>query len=188
MVKLYGEKIILATLERVDCKKIWEDTEYDFDNPTEPFIVGRSSSNADAWFDEIQRVQGETHIRLGIFLPDGTVIGDIALQDLDHKNRSCSLGYGLTRIEYRNRGYATDAAMTILRYGFCHLGFERISSSTQENNIGSQRVLEKCGFVLEGRERKARYFTGRRHDRLIYGLLAEEYKNASDCKCVPRSI
>ncbi len=179
MVRLQGEKVTLATLERVDCKKVWEDTEVDFSQLTEPFIVGRSSANADEWFDDIQKQQGNTHIRLGIFLADGTVIGDIALQDLDWRNRCCSLGYGLTKLEYRNKGYATDAARTILRYGFCHLGLERISASTQENNIGSQRVLEKCGFTLEGRERKAKYFAGRRHDRLIYGLLAEEYTGGS---------
>ena len=175
MVKLQGEKITLATLEREDCRKVWEDTEYDFGQLTEPFIVGRSAANADAWFDEIQKLQGNMHIRLGIFLPGGTVIGDIGLQDLDSQNRSCTLGYGLTKLEYRNKGYATDATTVILRYGFCHLGLERIASSTQENNIGSQRVLEKCGFTLEGRERKARYFAGMRFDRLIYGLLVEEY-------------
>jgi len=181
MVKLQGEKVFLAALEKEDCKKIWEDTEYDFSQLTEPFIVGRSSSNADAWFDEIQKLQGNAHIRLGIFLPDGNVIGDVALQDIDWKNRSCSLGYGLTKLEYRNKGYATDAAKTILRYGFRHIGLERISSSTQENNIGSQRVLEKCGFTLEGRERKSFYFAGNRYDRLLYGLLTEEF-NAKPSK------
>jgi RimJ/RimL family protein N-acetyltransferase len=139
--------------------------------------VGRSSSNADEWFDEIQKSQGNDNIRLGIFLYDGTVIGDIGLQGIEWKNRSCHLGYGLSRLEYRCKGYTTDAVKTILKYGFYHLGFERISSSTQENNIGSQRVLEKCGFTLEGKERKAKYFAGKRHDRLIYGLLIEEYKN-----------
>ena len=175
MVKLQGQKIYLATLEREHCKKIWEDTEYDFEQLSEPFIVGRSSSNADGWFDEIQKLQGTTHVRLGIFLPDGTVIGDIALQNLDWQNRACTIGYGLTKLEYRTRGYTTDAVKVILKYGFAHLGLERISANTQENNIGSQRVLEKCGFILEGRERKARYFAGKRHDNLIYGLLAEEY-------------
>ena len=180
MVNLQGKKVILAGLERGDCKKIWEDTEYDFGHLTEPFIIGRSSSNADAWFDEIQKAQGDTHIRLGIFLPDGKVIGDIALQDLDWKNRSCSLGYGLTKLEYRSKGYMTDAVKIILQYGFSHLGLERVSASTQENNIASQRVLDKCGFIAEGRERKARYFAGKRHDRLIYGLLTEDYFNQGD--------
>jgi len=176
MITLQGEKIYLATLEREHCKKVWEDTEYDFEQLTEPFIVGRSSANADRWFDEIQELQGNTHIRLGIFLPDGTVIGDVALQNIDWKNRSCGVGVGLTKLEYYGKGYATDAVKTMLRYGFGHLGFERISSSTQENNTGAQRLHEKCGFTLEGRERKARYFAGKRHDRLIYGLLAEEFR------------
>ncbi|MCL1788297.1 MAG: GNAT family N-acetyltransferase [Defluviitaleaceae bacterium] len=175
MTILQGEKIYLATLEREHCKTLWEDDEHDFSQPTDMFIVGRSAANADAWFDDIQKVQGDKHIRLGIFLPDGTVIGDIALQDLDWKNRSCTLGYGLSKLAYRGKGYATDAAKTLLKYGFHHLGLERISATTQESNIGSQRVLEKCGFTLEGRERQADYFAGRRHDRLIYGLLVEEF-------------
>ena len=175
MNKLQGEKIYLSTLEREHWKKIWEDTEYDFDRPTELFIVGRSSSNADKWFDETQKEQGEKFIRLGIFLSDGTLIGDIALQSIDWKNRSCTLGYGLTKPEYRGKGYTTDAAKTILKYGFGHLGLERISAATQEENIGSQRVLEKCGFKLEGRERKAEYLHGKRYDRLMYGLLADEF-------------
>jgi len=174
--QLQGEKIYLATMEREHCKKVWEDYEHDFAQSTEAFIVGRSSTGADAWFDEIQKVQGDKHIRLGIFLTDGTIIGDIALQDLDWKNRSCTIGYGLTKLEYRCKGYTTDAVKVMLKYGFDHIGFDRISATTQEGNIGSQRVLEKCGFTLEGRERKAEYYAGRRHDRLIYGLLATEFQ------------
>lgn len=175
MVKLQGKKIYLATMEREDCKKLWEDFEYDFAQLTEPYIVGHSSTKADGWFDEIQKSQGSIHVRLGIFLKDGTIIGDVALQDLDWKNRSCTLGYGLSKLEYRRKGYTTDAVKVILQYGFGHLGLERISANTQENNIGSQRVLEKCNFTLEGRERKANYFAGKRHDNLIYGLLSSEY-------------
>jgi len=176
MVKLQGEKIYLATLEREHCKKLWTDTEFDFSLPqTEIFRIGYSAENSDTWFDEIQKAQSKQHVRLGIFLPCGTVIGDMALQDLDWQNRSCTIGYGLSKLEYRRNGYTTDAAKTILQYGFCHMGLERISATTQEQNISSQRVLEKCGFTLEGRERKAEYYGGKRYDRLIYGLLAEEF-------------
>ena len=174
-MKLQGDRIYLATLEREHCKTLWAEFEYDFGNKAEQLNIGHSIEKSDVWFDEIQKLQGTQHIRLGIFLPDGTVIGDIALQDLNWKNRSCTLGYGLSKLEYRGKGYATDAAKVMLKYGFHHLGLERISATTQENNIGSQRVLEKCGFTLEGRERKAEYFAGKRHDRLIYGLLVAEF-------------
>jgi len=174
MIKLQGEKIYLATMEREHCKKVWEETEYDFTQHTDMFIIGRSSENANEWFDNMQKEQGEKQIYLGIFLPDGAIIGDISLWGLDWKNRSSSLGYGLTKLEYRGKGYVSDAVKVILQYAFSHLGLERVSASTQDGNIGSKRVLEKCGFTLEGRERKAVYLAGRRHDRLIYGLLAED--------------
>lgn len=176
MIKLNGKSIYLATLEKEHCKTIYEETEYDFSQVTEPLNIGLSSQKSDVWFEEIQRLQGNVHIRLGIFLPDDTVIGDIALQDIDWKNRSCGLGISITKLEYRCKGYATDAAKAIIDFGFNNIGFERIYSSTLEHNIGSQKVLEKCGFTLEGRERKARYFAGKRYDRLIYGLLKDEYK------------
>ena len=175
MIKLQGENIYLAVLERQDCKKLYEDFEYDFENPAEPLYIGQSLEKSDEWFDEIQKLQGKENIRLGIFLNDGTVIGDVALQSIDDKNRSCSIGMGMSKLEYRNKGYGKEAVKLILEYGFNNLGMERITASTLEINISAQKSLEKSGFILEGRERKAVYFGGKRYDRFIYGLLADEY-------------
>lgn len=175
MVKLQGEKIYLAVLERPDCKKLYEDFEYDFDNPAEPLNIGQSIEKADEWFDEIQKLQSDENIRLGIFLNDGTVIGDVALQSIDEKNRTCSLGMGMAKIENRNKGYGKEALKLILDYGFRNFGMERITASTLELNISAQKSLEGLGFILEGRERKAVYFGGNRYDRLNYGLLADEH-------------
>ncbi len=86
MVKLQGEKVYLAVLERKDCKKLYEDFEYDYNSPAEPLYIGYSVEKSDEWFDEIQKLQGGENIRLGIFLNSGTVIGDVALQSIDNKN------------------------------------------------------------------------------------------------------
>ena len=175
MIKLQGEKIYLAVLERKDCKKLYEDFEYDFANPAEPLHIGQSIEKSDEWFDEIQKLQGKENIRLGIFLNDGTVIGDVALQSIDEMNRACSIGMGMAKLENRNKGYGKEAVRLILDYGFDNFGMERITANTLEINISAQKSLEGLGFVLEGRERKAVYFGGKRHDRLNYGLLEEEY-------------
>ena len=175
MLKLQGKNVYLAVLERKDCKVLYEDFEYDFDNPSEMLHIGHSVEKSNEWFDEIQKLQGRENIRLGIFLNNGTVIGDIALQGIDDKNRSCSIGMGMAKIENRNKGYGKEAIRLILEYGFKNLGMERITASTLEINISAQKSLEKSGFKLEGRERKAVYFGGKRHDRLIYGILAGEY-------------
>ena len=175
MLKLNSKSIYLATLEREHCKRIWGDFEYDFEAITEPLNIGHSSFKADSWFDEIQRDQGNKHIRLGMFLQDGNVIGDVALQDIDWKNRSCSVGLGIAKIANRSKGYGTEAIKIILDYGFNNLGLERITANTLEQNKGAQHSLEKSGFVLEGRERKTIYFAGCKWDRLNYGILREEF-------------
>lgn len=178
-MKLSGESIYLAVLERKDCHTIWNDFEYDFDNPCEEFNIGHSEEKADAWFDEIQKLQGNTNVRLGIFLNDGTVIGDVALQDIDRVNRKCSVGMGISKICYRSKGYGQQALKLMLKYGFMYLGMERITANTLEINIGAQKSLEKCGFILEGRERKSDYLNGKKYDRLNYAILKEEYHNIS---------
>ena len=61
-------------------------------------------------------------------------------------------------------------------YGFNNQGFERIVATTLEINKPAQKMLEKLGFVLEGRERKAVYFKGEKFDKLNYGLLINEYR------------
>jgi len=175
MIKLQGERIYLAVLERADCRKLYEDFEYDFANPTESLHIGQSLEKSDEWFEDIQKLQGKENIRLGIFLNDGTVIGDVALQSIDEKNRSCSLGMGMAKLENRNKGYGKEALKLLLDYGFRNFGMERITANTLEINISAQKSLDGLGFILEGRERKAVYFGGKRYDKLNYGLLAEEY-------------
>ena len=175
MLKLQGKQVYLAVLEREDCKKLWNDFEYDFDNPVEPFNIGHSIEKAEGWFDEIQKLQGDKNVRLGIFLNDGEVVGDVALQDIDSTHRICSIGLGIAKIENRGKGYGTEAVRLILEYGFDHVGIERMTANTLEINKPAQRSLEKLGFVLEGRERKAFCYGGKKYDRLNYGLLVGEY-------------
>ena len=104
MIKLLGKDVYLAALERKDCKKICEDNEYDFENPVEATLFGWSVENSDEWFEEIQRLlKSDINIRLGIFLTDDTVIGDVALQNIDRTNRSCSLGISIAKIENHNK-------------------------------------------------------------------------------------
>lgn len=174
-MKLQGEDIYLKMLERKDCKSLWNDYEFDFNNPAEEFNIGHSDEKADEWFDEIQKLQGNINVRLGIFLMDDIVIGDIALQDIDRINRNCSIGIGIAKITNRSKGYGGQAVKLMLDYGFTYLGVERIYANTLDNNMGAQRLLEKNGLCLEGIERKAKYLNGKMHDRMHYAILKEEY-------------
>ena len=176
MLRLQGRDVYLAKLERADCRKLWTDYEYDYDCPAEELNIGASDEAADRWFEEIQKLHFNTHVRLGVFLNDGTVIGDVALQDIDRANRRCTIGMGIARIDNRGRGYGQQAVRLMLDYGFRRLGLERIEASTLDINLKAQKSLEKCGFTLEGRARKAEYLNGEMRDKLYYAILREEWR------------
>jgi RimJ/RimL family protein N-acetyltransferase len=44
------------------------------------------------------------------------------------------------------RGYATEGARAVVRYGFADLGLFRIIGLTHPDNLASQRVLQKAGL------------------------------------------
>lgn len=48
------------------------------------------------------------------------------------------------------RGYATEGAIGVLRYGFGELGLNRIIGLTHADNAASQRVLQKAGLADSG--------------------------------------
>ena len=100
------------------------------------------------------------HVQLWLFL-SGAVQGD--------------LGYDLAP-RYWGRGYATEAARAIVRFGFEELGLHRIWSWCIADNVASARVMEKVGMRLEGRQRDKERFKGRWWDRLLYAILEDEWR------------
>jgi RimJ/RimL family protein N-acetyltransferase len=77
---------------------------------------------------------------------------------------------------YQGRGYATEAALALLDYGFRELGLHRIIATCQPENPASYRVMEKIGMRREGHFRKCIYRPdGTWWDEYFYAILAEEW-------------
>ena len=104
---------------------------------------------------------------------DGKPIGSVGVWTTDPHDRNGELGYTFHRAHWGN-GYATEAVNQLLTFGFDTLQLERISATCHPGNIGSIRVLEKSGFILEGRLRSHRLVRGARRDSLLYSILREE--------------
>lgn len=51
--------------------------------------------------------------------------------------------------KYYNKGYASEAALATLQYGFEQLQLHRIIATCQPENIGSYRVMGKIGMRKE---------------------------------------
>ena len=80
----------------------------------------------------------------------GQVVGRITLSEIVRGPfLSCSLGYWVSAAE-NGRGLATAAVRDIIGIAFPELGLHRIQAGTLLDNTGSQRVLERNGFVRIG--------------------------------------
>jgi RimJ/RimL family protein N-acetyltransferase len=58
------------------------------------------------------------------------------------------LGYRLQRSVW-GQGYATEGGRALVTYGFERAGASKISARTLSANLGSRRVMEKCGLAYE---------------------------------------
>lgn len=88
---------------------------------------------------------------------------------------SVEIGYTLNR-NYWGKGYATEATRALCTYLFKEIGVRRIEIRHHPDNIGSRRVIEKCGFVKDGVSRKCMRFGDEYVDIPMYSLFEEELK------------
>ncbi|MHC4160246.1 MAG: GNAT family N-acetyltransferase, partial [Planctomycetota bacterium] len=73
-------------------------------------------------------------------------------------------------------GLATEAVRLALEFGFTQLKLNRIFAWTFEKNVGSKKVLEKCGLKPEKVLNDANIRRAEKHNRLNYRILKSEYK------------
>ena len=77
---------------------------------------------------------------------------------------------------YWNRGYVTEAAEAVLRYGFETLRLNRIWAAHFGSNPASGRVMKKLGMTYEGTWRQHVLKWGTFEDLCSYGILREEFE------------
>ena len=92
--------------------------------------------------------QWDWHAIWMIELKDGTHIGELCFKGLS-ADGTAEIGYGISE-EYQNNGYATEAVRAVLEWAFSHPEVTAVEAETDDDNIASKRVLEKCGFALNG--------------------------------------
>jgi ribosomal-protein-alanine N-acetyltransferase len=74
------------------------------------------------------------------------------------------------------QGYATEASMALLQFGFGELGLHRMFATCRPANIGSARVMQKVGIKYEGHLREHMRHKGQWHDSFLYSILQHEFE------------
>jgi RimJ/RimL family protein N-acetyltransferase len=97
-------------------------------------------------------------------------IGVHPQQDIHQK--SAELGYWLAE-PYWGKGIMSTAVKQMITFAFNNFDINRLYARPFSSNIGSQKVLKKCGFTLEARLKKSIYKNGIFLDELIYSIVKD---------------
>ena len=81
--------------------------------------------------------------------------------------------------EYQGKGYAVESLKAVLDFAFDTCGFHRLQANVLEGNFASRKVLEKCGFKLEGCLRDSYRIGEKWHNDWLLGILADDPRGES---------
>lgn len=158
----YSDKEILAKL--ANNKKIWSNLRDMFPHPYQ-------IEDAERFIEAIKKQDTQVTFAIEFETQFAGVISINHQQDVYRK--SAEIGYWLGE-PYWNKGIVTTALKLVTDYGFNELKLERLFAGAFEGNEGSKRVLEKCGYKLEGIARKAVYKNKMLIDELRFGKLKRD--------------
>ena len=118
--------------------------------------------------DKIENNEG---INWGITLKGNPkLIGIIGHYRIKPENYRAEIGYMILP-EFHGMGISSEAIKAVVDYGFNEMKLHSIEAIIDPENIASERVLQKNGFVKEAHLKENEYYEGRFWDTVIYSLL-----------------
>jgi [ribosomal protein S5]-alanine N-acetyltransferase len=150
-----------ALVRNAHNRKIWLQVRDRFPHPY-THEIGRS------WLATIATEQPRVTYAIDV---DGEAAGGIGVMlGTDVERISAELGYWLGE-PYWNRGIMSAAVLGFVDFAFDEYGLHRIFAVPFMTNTGSRRVLEKCGFDLEGVIRANALKDGKIMDSGLYAKI-----------------
>lgn len=110
---------------------------------------------------------------------DDALVGFAALLGIEWNNRTGKLAMGIVDPASRRKGYGADALRLLLRYAFDEVNLDRVGLDVISYNDDAIRLYQKAGFVQEGLVRRCVLRGGRHYDRVLMGMLREEWNPAA---------
>jgi RimJ/RimL family protein N-acetyltransferase len=132
-----------------------------------------STKQIQDWIEESDDNECEFAIRT---IEGDKTVGTIGFNDFNWTCGTAWVGIGIGDVDYRGKGYGTDAMKVMLRYAFEELNLHRVNLSVFEFNKRAIRSYEKCGFKYEGVQHEFIYKDDKRWDILNMGILQSEWK------------
>ncbi|MCK5520947.1 MAG: GNAT family N-acetyltransferase, partial [Candidatus Marinimicrobia bacterium] len=106
---------------------------------------------------------------------DGKAVGQIHAGRIDRDNRHAYVGFQIAE-EFRRNGYALEALQIFIEHLFNDLKLNRIAAEVYEYNTASIALLQKAGFLQEGRMKHWIRRADGVYDKFIYALIKDNWE------------
>lgn len=157
--EIYTERLFLR-------KIVMEDQQDIFQGLSHPEVIkfyGVNYSTFEAtleqmkWYSNLEK--SGSGIWWAISSTTGDFMGAIGFNDLIEEHKKAEFGFWLLPKFWR-KGYITEAAGEVIKYGFEKLKLHRIEAYVESNNLASILTLKKLNFKNEGRMVDCEYKNG----------------------------
>jgi len=114
-------------------------------------------------------------INFAVVLQDSDLlIGSMGIS-INNKLNEGEMGFWIG-VDYWGNGYCTEAAKSVLHYGFSIRKLDRIYAFHFSDNDASGRVLQKIGMKFEGKRKKEYWHRGKLKDTVHFGIYKSDYE------------
>lgn len=112
---------------------------------------------SEAWVRElVERCCGDqaasprdNYFLAAVLKETGAIVGEAILRVTSRRHRQGEIGWGVDR-RHTGQGIATEIGRGLLGFGFDGLGLHRLFGQCRQENLASQRIMEKLGMREEG--------------------------------------
>ena len=112
---------------------------------------------SDKWFlkDIRSDFKKKRELPLGIYF-ENELVGEVVLHRFGYQSEA-EIGMRVMR-PWQGRGFAREALLGLMEYGFCKLGLERIEACAYKENAPSLYALKSAGMRPCGEDNEKQYF------------------------------
>ena len=160
-IRLWSSADAAALVRYANNRKIWLNLRDAFPHPY-------TEASAAAFLEMVGRQTPTTFFAIATH---GEAIGGIGISlNQDVHRLTAEMGYWLGE-PFWGKGLMTEAVAKFTEYAFEYFQLQRIYAEPYASNANSCRVLEKAGYVLEGRLRSSVIKDGQILDQFLYARI-----------------
>jgi RimJ/RimL family protein N-acetyltransferase len=176
------ERLVLRPFNRGDVDAVYsyrsrpDVAEYLFDQPMsheECAEAVRSRAGQVAFINEGDKILLAVQRK-----DDDRLIGEVSLIWRSIADQQAEVGY-ILHPDAHGMGYATEATLALLAFGFREVGLHRIYARCDARNIASAKVMARLGMREEAHFREHTHVKGRWDEELICAILDREWVSGS---------